>query len=98
MTNKWGLQFTEIDHENQKFKLLLYLTADEKQAKKTFENIKAKFKRNEGEADCLIDLIDVDDGDCIVDDYPLTKMQLEMVATLLGFELSKECIREEDTE
>lgn len=92
-SNKWGLQFTEIDHEEQEFKTLLYLSASEEQTKKTFENIKSKFKRYEGEAECVIDLIDDDDNESIVDDYPLTKMQLESVATLLGFELSKECIR-----
>lgn len=92
-TNKWGLQFTEIDHENQEFKTLLYITAEEKQVKATFENIKKQFKKNEGEKECVIDLIDIDDNESIVDDHPLTKMQLESVATLLGFELSEKCIR-----
>lgn len=91
-SNKWGLQFTEIDHENQEIKTLLYITAEEEQVKATFENIKKQFKENEGDKECAIDLIDVDDNESIVDDYPLTKMQLESAATLLGFELSKKCI------
>lgn len=94
-SNKWALQFTEIDHENQEFKTLLYLTASEEQVKTTFKNIKSKFKMNEGEKECVIDLIDIDDNESIADDYPLTKMQLESVATLLGYELSKECIRKQ---
>lgn len=92
-TNKWALQFTEIDHENQYFKTLLYLTAGEEQVKTTFENLKKQFKKNEGAKECVIDLINVDDNESIIDDYPLTKMQLESVATLLGFKLSKEDIR-----
>lgn len=90
-SNKWGLQFTEIDHEKQDIKTLLYLSADEHQVKTTFESIKSQFKRNEIAPECTLDLM-CDDGMTIVDDYPLTKMQLGSVAALLGFELNEECV------
>lgn len=88
---KWGLVFHEI--ENQEFKTLLYLEGEESQIKTAFENMKSQFKRNIIEPDCIISLIDVGDNESTVDDYPLTKMQMTSVATLLGFELSESCIR-----
>ncbi|MGG0667752.1 hypothetical protein ABE073_04400 [Lederbergia citrisecunda] len=92
-SNKWGLVFHEVDVENQEFKTLLYLTGDHIRIKYTFNNIKERFKRNTGNPECVLSLVDVEDNESAIDDYPLTKMQLESVATLLGFELSKECIR-----
>lgn len=92
-SNKWGLVFHEVDVENQEYKTLLYLTGAESQMKATFENMKSQFKRHKGDPDCVVSLIDVDDNESTVDDYPLSKMQMTSVATLLGFELSEECIR-----
>lgn len=91
--NKWGLVFHEVDMEKQEYKTLLYLTGVENQIKTTFENMKNQFKRLKGEPDCVVSLIDVGDNESTVDDYTLTKMQMTSVATLLGFELSEECIR-----
>jgi len=95
-SEKWGLVFHEVDLENQEYKTLLYLTGTESRIKAAFENMKNQFKRHKGEPDCVISLIDVDDNESTVDDYPLTKMQMTSIATLLGFELSEECIRDKE--
>lgn len=92
-SNKWGLVFHEVDVENQEYKTLLYLTGVESQIKAAFENMKSQFKRHKGDPDCVVSLINVVNNESTIDDYPLTKMQMTSIATLLGFELSEECIR-----
>jgi hypothetical protein len=92
--NTWGIGFTRINTEADTFETLLELnTGNETKTRKLYEQIKAEFVRNDGEPDCLIDLLDEDDS--IVDDYPITLDQAKAIADKLGHKLkfvSRNCI------
>lgn len=87
MTNTWGLIFTKVNIEEDKFDTLLSLnTGSEEETRNLFERIKREFKSNTGEPQALIDL--VDENDDIIDDYPVTYGQVQTIAALMGHKIS----------
>lgn len=85
----WGLQFLKINVLQNEFETLLILKGvSEKYAKETFNRIKTEFKENNGEPDCVVDLLDEDDS--IVDDFSITINQAKIIASLLGHSIDSE--------
>ncbi|WP_145413372.1 hypothetical protein [Paenibacillus xylanexedens] len=87
MENTWGLIFTKVNLEENKFDYLLELnTGSEHDTRLLFNRIKNEFTENKGEPEMVIDLVDEEDG--IIDDFSLTFSQAETVASLLGHNIS----------
>ncbi|WP_438498589.1 hypothetical protein [Paenibacillus sp. IHBB 3054] len=85
----WGLQFVKINVLKNEFETLLILKGvSEKYAKETFNRIKTEFAGNNGEPDCVVDLLDEDDS--IVDDFGITLSQAKSIASLLGHSIAGE--------
>ena len=89
MKNTWGIQFTQIDYEADKFIKLLGLNiGNENESRVLFNEIKSTYQGNQTEPEVVIDLIDEEDG--IVEDYGLTREQANEIADKLGQQLKFE--------
>jgi hypothetical protein len=88
--NKWGLVFTQMDQEKQEFIRLIGLNfASEERAKSMFYKIKADYPSVK--EDCIVDL--VDEINDIIEDYPLSREQVEEIVAMLGHEIEETAIK-----
>ncbi|MDH6370572.1 uncharacterized protein with FMN-binding domain [Paenibacillus sp. PastF-3] len=86
--NTWGLQFVRVNVQDNQFETLLILKGvSEEYAKETFERIKSEFVKNQGEPDCVVDLLNEEDS--IVDDFAITLVQAKTIASLLGHSITE---------
>ncbi|MFF2532248.1 hypothetical protein ACFVS2_25395 [Brevibacillus sp. NPDC058079] len=81
--NTWGLQIVKVNVEEGGFDTLIALNiGNEAKTRDMFNQIKNEFTKNNGEPDCVLDLLD--DEDSIVDDWAITKKQAVEIASRLG--------------
>jgi hypothetical protein len=85
--NTWGLEIIKVNVEEDKFESLLALNiGEEAETRRLFTQIKNEFEENNGEPDCIIDLLD--EQDAIVEDISVTRQQAIEIAKRLGHEIN----------